>query len=402
MKKVLAALLAGALALSLAACSSGGAAASTTAAPAAPAATQAAAQEAAPAASTAGDPVKLGLFYEQTGDFAVNGERHYRAAKMVIDDLNAKGGILGRPVELVTADDSSTNAGAVTALEILMAEKVDALIGPGFSSMCLAVADPIKEAGIPAIVSGTSLALVAEGTPKNWFRNLPPDDIACANIAKFLTQKKGFKKIFVLYENSTFGNGNLEFITKSLKEYGVEPIGTAMFNGGDTDFTAQIMTAEAAKPEATIYFSASSADAAVLVRQSRELGVTYEIQGSMQFGSSVTFGLCGDAMEGIYAFQSYNKNSSELAGQFNDEYEKLYGEGADHFNGWVRDAILVVADAMERAGTTEYAAVVKALSETKDFPGVIGPMTCDERNELIHNVSIVHIEDGKYVVQDLS
>ena len=321
---------------------------------------------------------------------------------MVIDDLNKKGGILGRPVELVTADDSSTNAGAVTALEILLAEKVDALIGPGFSSMCLAVADPIKEAGIPAIVSGTSLALVAEGTPKNWFRNLPPDDIACANIAKFLTQKMGFTKIFVLYENSTFGNGNLEYITKSLAEYGVTPIGTAMFNGGDTDFTAPIMTAEAAKPEVTIYFSASSADAAVLIRQSRELGVSYEIQGSMQFGSSVTFGLCGDAMEGIYAFQSYNKNSSELAGQFNDEYQALYGEGADHFNGWVRDGILVVADAMERAGTTEYAAVVKALSETKDFPGVIGPMTCDERNELIHNVSIVHIENGQYVVQDLS
>ena len=349
---------------------------------------------------TDGDTIKMGMFYEMTGDMATNGERHYRAATMVIDEINANGGVLGKKLELVTADDASTNAGAVTALEILLAEDVDCLIGPGFSSMCLAVADAIEAEGIPTIISGTSLALVEEGMPKNWFRNLPPDDIACQNMADFLAGSKGYTKFFIVYENTTFGTGNLKYIQEALKGYDIEIMGSAAFNAGDTDYTAQIMTAEEAKPEVVIFFSASSADAAVISRQVKELGCEFVMQGSMQFGSGVTKGLAGDAMNGIYAFQSYNKDSSELASEFNDKYQEKYGEPADHFNGWVRDAIFVVADAMERAGSTEYAAVVKALSETKDVPGVCGTMYCDERNELQHNVSIVYIENGEYIVQD--
>ena len=346
------------------------------------------------------DTIKIGMFYEMTGDMATNGERHYRAATMVIDDINANGGVLGKQLELVTADDASTNAGAVTALEIMLAEDVDCLVGPGFSSMALAVADAIAAEGIPTIMSGTSLALVEEGMPDNWFRNLPPDDIACQNMADFLVGAKGYSDIFIVYENTTFGTGNLKYIQEALAEYGVEIMGSAAFNAGDTDYTAQIMTAQEANPEVVIFFSASSADAAIIARQVKELGCEFVVQGSMQFGSGVTKDLAGDAMNGIYAFQSYNKDSSELAGEFNAEYEALYGEPADHFNGWVRDAIYVLCDAMERAGTTEYEAVVQALKETEDLPGVCGNMTCDDRNELQHNVSIVYIENGEYIVQE--
>lgn len=346
-----------------------------------------------------GDTIKIGMFHEVTGDLATNGERHHRAATMVIDEINANGGVLGKQLELVTADNSSTNAGAVTALEIMLAEDVDCLIGPGFSSMCLAVADAIEAEGIPTIISGTSLALVEEDMPKNWFRNLPPDDIADQNMADFLVGQEGYSKIFVVYENTTYGTGNLKYIQESLAGYNVEILGSAAFNAGDTDFTAQIMTAEQSEPEAVIFFSANSADAAVIARQVKELGCEFVMQGSMQFGSGVTKGLAGDAMNGIFAIQAYNKDSSELANAFNAQYEALYNEPADHFNGWVRDGIYVICDAMERAGTTEYAAVCDAIRETQDLPGVCGTLTCDERNELQHNVNIVYIENGEYVVQ---
>ncbi|MGI6028161.1 MAG: ABC transporter substrate-binding protein [Candidatus Heteroscillospira sp.] len=356
----------------------------------------------APESSGDGDTIKFGMFYEMTGDMATNGERHYRAATMAIDEINANGGVLGKQIELVTADDASTNAGAVTALEILLAEDVDCLIGPGFSSMCLAVADTIAAEGIPTIISGTSLALVEEGMPKNWFRNLPPDDIADQGIADFQAGTQGLTKFYVVYENTTYGTGNLKYFTEALAKYNVEILGSSAFNAGDTDFTAQIMAAQEANPECVVFFSASSADAAIIARQVKELGSEFIMQGSMQFGSGVTKGLAGDAMNGIYAFQSYNKASSDLAGEFNDKYQSLYNEPADHFNGWVRDAIYVVADAMERAGTTDYEAVVKALSETEGVPGVCGELTCDERNELQHNVSIVLIEDGEYIVQKIN
>ena len=345
------------------------------------------------------DPIKFGMFYEMTGDFATNGERHYNAAVMTIEEINAAGGVLGRPIKLVTADNSSTNAGAVTALEIMLAEKVDCLVGPGFSSMCLAVADKIKAEGIPTIMSGTSLALVEPDMPKNWFRNLCPDDLASICKADFLVKDKKFTKFFVVYENTTFGTGNLKFITQALDKYGIKIMGTAAYNPGDADFTPQIMTAQQADPECVIFFSASSADAAVLARQVKELGCDFAMQGSTQFGSGVTKRLAGDALEGIYAIQAYNKNSSPLAKEFNDKYEARYNDPADHFNGWVRDAIYVLADAMNRAGTTEFASVVAALRETKDFPAVCGNLTCDDRNELQHNTSIVHVENGEYVVQ---
>jgi branched-chain amino acid transport system substrate-binding protein len=353
------------------------------------------------AAATPGDKIWFGHVGSMTGQEATFGDSTDKGIRLAIDELNAKGGVKGKRIDLKTYDDQGKpEEAALAATRLITQDKVTVLLGEVASSRSLAMA-PIADANrVPHITpSSTNPKVTKDGdkTRPFVFRVCFIDPFQGTVMAKFATEK-GVKKVAILRDiGSAYSVGLADYFLTKYKELGGTVVDDQSYKAGDQDFKAQLTAIKPRKPEA-IYIPGYYTDVALIARQARELGIKVPLMGGDGWDSAKLFEIGGKAIEGSFFSNHYTPDDpSPRIQEFIKRFKERYGAVPDTMAATGYDAAMVAADAISRAKDMTGAAIAEAIAATKDFPGVTGVITLDEDHNAVKPAVVVEVKDGKAV-----
>jgi len=357
-------------------------------------------------AAPSGEPIKIGAIFSVTGPTAPPGEPEKMAAEMIAAQINEKGGILGRPVEVIIEDDKSENTEAVMAAKKLIeTEKVCAIIGPSGTPATMAIKQMCQDAGVP-LVSCAAGRTITDPVFSNVFAVPQTDLLAVAKIVDWLKANK-ITKVASIYVANPFGESGQQQMEKQFKEAGIQLLASEKFGGEDTDMTPQLTNIKGKNPEAIICWGTNPGPASV-AKGVKKLGITVPLIQSHGVANAKFIELAGEAAEGVMlpagrliVWQSVPDDHKQkpVLKEFAEAFKAKYDRDADTFAGHAYDALHIVAKAIEAAGSDEPAKVRDAIEKTTDFVGTAGVFnySADDHNGLTKDAFVwVKIEGGQW------
>ena len=344
------------------------------------------------------ETIKIGVAGAHTGDLASYGIPSVRAAELVVADWNEKGGVLGRQIELVVEDDVCKPEVATNTAAKLVGEKVVAVIGHICSGATKAALGIYKDADIIAISpSATNPPLTQSGDYPNFYRTIAPDDAQARLEVDFALQTLGVSKIAVLHDKGDYGKGLAEFAKSMLDaEAGAEVVLYEGITVGAVDYSAVINKIKNSGAEAVI-FGGYHPEASKLVSQMRKKGMDTIFISDDGVKDDTFIKVAGEYAEGVYATGPMDTSSNPNTIAANKAHQEKYGEdpGAFFLNAYA--ATTAILNAIEKAGSTDYAAISKALkSEYVDT--TLGNISFDAKGDAIGvGFSVFQVKNGSYV-----
>ena len=348
-------------------------------------------------ALAAEEPVRIGEYASITGKEASLGQSSHNGTLMAIDNLNAAGGVLGRPLLLLTEDTQSKPGESATAVKKLISrDKVVALLGEVASSRSLEAAPVAQLAKVPMISPASTNPKVTE-TGNYIFRTCFIDPFQGPVMAKFAQEKLHAKRVALMVSNSSaYSIGLAKFFREAFTANGGTIVLEQKYAEGDKDFKAQLTAIKAAGVDAVFnpgYYN----EGALIVLQARDLGLTLPIFGADSWEAEALIELGGKAIEGAYLCSHYSPaDPSSRVQNFVQAYKKRFGTTPDSNASLGYDSVLVLVDAIKRAGSTERAKIRDALAATKNFPAVTGNITIDAQRNASKSAVIIQVQNGKF------
>ena len=361
------------------------------------------------------EPIKIGALFALSGPAAAIGTPTKLVAEMAVAKINKEGGINGSPLELVIGDTESDAAKAATiAKKFIYQDKVAAIIGPTRTDSGMSVKKIVEEAGMPTFmtVGGDPVIMDGEkfGPFKYVFKSPQRSSIAVGKLYSYLRTKE-IKTIGLLTATDGFGKDGLQWLEKLAPDYGLEIVAKECFGPQDTDMTAQLTKIKNAKPQGIICWTIGPAGA-IVAKNKTQLGITdiplFQCHG---LPDPKYIELAGKAAEGNRMPSTKLMAVDELPDtdpqkpaikEFIHLYKDVYHYDKQFpintHSGYAWDAILIVADAMKKAGT-DPAKLRDAIEQTKGYVGVSGiyNITPEDHNGLGEDsMVIVQVKDGKF------
>lgn len=348
----------------------------------------------------AADPIRIGLVAEVTGPNAEAGANTVNGAKLAVDEVNAAGGVLGRPLELKIEDNQSTNPGSVLAVSKLGSEgNFAALIAPVRSTQIQAAAQVIAKLGLPTMIGGSDYGLTHSGHA--WlFRARPNDSYSAKVIADYgVTTLKG-KKWAIVHSTDTFGVGGKNMLVEELKARGITPVLIQGYTNNSQDFTPIVLAVKQSGADILSSYTPFSSDAGIFATQLRQLGVTIPWIGSATLVSDSTMKLGKEALYGTYSVADFFPDANAESKLFAKNYAAKFGRDADFYASWSYDAVKILALAMTKAKGTQPDAIRKEILAIRGFKGAEGEYNFDSNGDGLHGYNVVKNEQGKLVFID--
>lgn len=325
-----------------------------------------------------GEPLKIGAIFAITGPASSLGEPEANTAKMLEEQINAEGGINGRPLEIIIRDTKGDETEGLTVVkELIDKENVLAIVGPSRSGTTMGIIETIEQAEVPLISCAAARAIT--DPVKKWVFNTPQcDQDAVYKIYEYL-KKEGITKIAVLTASSGYGEEGLKQLEAQAADVGIEIVANEQFADTDSDMTAQLTNIKATDAEALICWGVGPAPA-LIAKQHQQLQMDIPLIMSHGVANRRFIEGAGDAANGIIlpagklivADQLPDDDPQKsLLLEYAKQYEEKFGKPADTFGGHAWDAIMLVVNAM-RNGATDRAAIRDAIENTRDFMGIGG------------------------------
>ena len=348
-------------------------------------------------ADSGSDRIKLGGLAPLTGEVAVYGVSVKNGAELAVEEINANGGILGKQVDINFLDEEGKADMAVNAYNRLMEQKVDAIIGDVTSTPTAAIAQLAASAGIPIITpSATALNVTTFGN--NLFRVCFTDPVQGLVLATFAKDNLGATKAAVLANSSSdYSMGIAESFKTKAGELGIEIVSDQTYGANDVDFRAQLSAMKALEPDVLLvpdYYSVDS----LITAQARELGLNIPILGTDGWDGVTTttdendYGDLNDVyFSNHYAVDDTDSRVSSFVTKFTEKYKVA----PTAFAALAYDAVYMMKQAMEEAGSTDFDKVVAAISNI-NFSGITGDIRYENSGDPTKAVIIVRMVDGKY------
>ncbi|MGA2960826.1 MAG: ABC transporter substrate-binding protein [Candidatus Korobacteraceae bacterium] len=320
-----------------------------------------------------GKTIKIGHAASLTGDNSVFGQSENTGLKVAIEQINKQGGLLGKQIELVSVDTRSDPAEAANAVRRLVdQEKVSFVLGPSQSGSTLAATPIVTAAKIPLIAAAASNPYVTVSkqtgeTYKYVFRVCFIDTYQGIVIADFVYDRLKARKAAILYDvGSDYSQWLAKYFEEAFVKRGGTIVGKEAYRTGELDFRAPLGKIKETHPD-IIFLPLTQKDGALAAKQVRDLGITAIIMGGDTWASPDILPLGGRALEGAY-FTNLTSFEVPKVQQWVAQNEKRFGGPIVRNALLVNDAMLWLADAVKRAGTTDGEKVVAALEQTKDLP----------------------------------
>ena len=245
--------------------------------------------------------IKLGMITEVTGPFTLFGRGVKDGWTLYIEEINARGGVHGRKIEMVLGDQQASGARAIAATKRLIeVDKVFALVGGGVTPATVPIIPVVNEAKIPFVVTITSNPKLTNPLSRYIFRPFnSPDDVNAHAMVEFVLKDKGFKKRAILNGADEYGKGGADELVARLKMHKLTPVAQETFNIGDTNFNSQLLRLKAAAPEAVLIYGFTK-EVSIALRQAKELGLNTTFVLSQGTGGALFVELAKEHAVGAY------------------------------------------------------------------------------------------------------
>ena len=364
------------------------------------------AQESAEKAS--GEPIKIGAIFAITGRAAWLGEPERNTAKMIAEEINAAGGVNGRPIELVIEDTEGIEATAVTAVrKLITRDKVVAIIGPSTSGVTMAVIPIMMENEVPLISCAAAAAIVQPVQERKWIFKTPQMDADCVVRIYEHMKEKGISKIAIITGTTGFGKGGRDQLKGLSDEMGITIVADETYAPSDTDMTAQLTKIKASDVQAVVNWSIGPTQS-IVPKNMRQLGMKIPLYQSHGFGNIKYAEAAGEAAEGII-FPAGRLLIAEklpdthpqkkLLVDYKGAYEEKYGDQASTFGGHAYDALHLTVKAIEMGGATREG-IRDSLEKIKGFVGTAGIFNMSPTDHVgltKEAFAMLTVKDGKFV-----
>jgi branched-chain amino acid transport system substrate-binding protein len=332
-------------------------------------------------AASAEDTIKIGVIQPLTGSVAYNGTTDINGSKLAADEINAKGGVLGKKIELVIEDGQCKPANSVNAAEkLIQRDKVVALSGAFCSSATLAVMPVAQNYKIPLITGVSSSAPLTEKGNQWFFRATETDALLAKSFAKILYGEIKLRKVAYIGVNDDFGRGAVSEFEKQMKDLGATTVMTEYFEHGTSDFYTLLTKLKASGADG-VFVAAETQDGSIFVKQKAELGLPVKVFGVGSWATSDFIKLTGDASEGIYAAVPYASTMTTPKNKpFVEAYTGRFKEAPGKYSTAGYNAINILAQAIDRAKSTDAEKIREALTKT-DYEGPNGHFQFDAKGQ---------------------
>jgi branched-chain amino acid transport system substrate-binding protein len=356
-----------------------------------------------------GEKVVVGAIVSATGNNSPLGEPERKVLEMMESVINEAGGVLGRPLDIIIEDDKSDAKEAQTAATRLIdQEKVIAVIAATGSPSTLAVKEITSAQGLPQIAMAAAND-ITDKAPMEWIWRTPHKDaMAVARALTYISETLGVKKIAVLHDENAFGSSGAAEIANRVAEHGLEIVATESYKTDDTDLSVQLTNIRGKNPEAVIVWGTGKGPV-LAARTMKQLGMTIPFIGSHGIANKSFIDNAGDAAEGVVfpagrllvPSSITDADQKEITDQFITLYQAKYSENPNTFAGYAFEAISLLVNAIEKAESTDAAAIQAALNATKDFPGPDGfynYSATDHDGLTATDMIMVKIEGGTWIL----
>lgn len=342
------------------------------------------------------EAIKIGSLSALTGVGSQMGQCQRDSIIMVIDKANAGGGINGQKINYYVEDDQLQPTVAVNAAKKLVyKDGVQVVLGTPNSPTALAAMEVTREARVPQIVFGTAPKITQVGNP--WvLRICPMDSVIAGHLVSFAVNEKKVQKMAIMHDSTDYGKGGLASVLEALNKFNLKPVMTETFNNEDVDFSSQINKIKNSGAQGLILYSLHVQGAQIL-NQAKKLGLSMPIFGSSGMLQGNFLDLARDSAEGAF-FASYFSldNPNPRLQAFVKEYRERYKYDPTPVSGTAYEGANLVVAAIKKVGT-DRAKIMAELKSTKDYMGITGRLSADEKGEMGRGAIIVEIKGNKPV-----
>ena len=359
------------------------------------------------ASSVSKEPLKIGAVLSITGPNAPLGRAESNALKLLEEELNAKGGINGRLVNVITYDDESDETKAVMVVKKLISDdNALAIIGSTGSGQTLAMMPVVEGASVP-LVSLASAAKIVDPVQKWIFKTAQRDSSAVSKIDDYLKQK-GLTKAAIIFDSNAYGVSGKEQLEALAPADGITIVSKETYNSKDTDMTAQLTRIKGSNAQALIVWG-SNPGPAIITKNARELNMTMPILHSAGSANDAFIKTAGKAANGVLIPTSKMLVADDLPASdpqkpvlihFREAYKAKYGEVPGTFAGNAYDAFQLIVHAIEKKGATR-AQIRDGIESTENLVGINGifNMSAKDHNGLSKDGFVmIEVADGKWTL----
>ncbi|EGO61765.1 ABC transporter substrate-binding protein [Acetonema longum] len=345
--------------------------------------------------------IRIGANFEMTGGVAQYGQSAANGIKLAVKEANAAGGILGKQIALIVADNKSEPAeSANAATKLITQDKVVALLGPASSSNVLAALSVASDYKVPLLTpTGTNPRITIEnGKLKEFaFRSCFIDPFQGTVMANFAAKELMVKTAAIYYDSSSdYSKSLTQVFEESFAKNGGKVLAKEAFLQKDQDFKSALTKLKASNAE-VIYIPAYYEEVSKIVKQARELGITSPLLGTDGWDSPKLTEIAGAAaLNNTFFSNHYSSQGQDPRVQkFVADYKQEYGQEPDTFAVLGYDGALMLIDAIKRANSTEPVKIKEALAQTRDLQVLTGVLSLDQNHDPVKSAVVVEMKDGK-------
>lgn len=346
----------------------------------------------------AADPVKFADVIELSGAGATVGTNWKNGVELAVEEINAKGGILGRKIEL-SHYDTQTNPGISRAqVQKALDENPYVILGPIFSGSVKVNNILAQQAEVPQFVGAEAADITQAGNPY-LFRTSLSQAASMPKIANYIADDLKAKRVAVIYVNNDFGKGGRDSFVKEMKARGIEIVADISTESGQADFAADVVKAKSANPD-IIFVYTNEEESARFLREARKQGVNVPLIGETTLLNQKVIELAGDAANGVRGHVGLSADAPmETIKAFRGRFEKRFGYVPDHNAIKAYSAVYAVKYMTERIGKFDRKALAKAMHgatiETAAEPGILIDTTWDEKGDVDRVSFLAEVAGGK-------
>ncbi|MDO6443358.1 MULTISPECIES: ABC transporter substrate-binding protein [unclassified Marinobacter] len=356
----------------------------------------------------AAEPIRIGSFLAVTGPASFLGDPELKTLEMYVEKINEEGGVLGRQLELVHYDDAGNASKARNfASRLIRSDRVDIIVGGSTTGATMAAVPMVEQAGIPFI--SLAGAVVITDPVKKWVFKTPQTDRMAAERVLTDMKERGLTKVGLISGTGGFGSsGREQTLAAASAMGGIEIVADETYGGSDTDMTAQLTNIRGTDGVQTILNFGFGQGPAIVTRNYSQLGIELPFYQSHGVASDSFLELAGNSAEGLRLPASpllvpdslpADDPQKPVVEAYKTEYEARWNSKVSTFGAYAYDGLMLAVEAIEKAGSTDKAAVRDALESIQGHVGVTGTfnMSPEDHNGLeAESFRILEVQDGSW------
>jgi branched-chain amino acid transport system substrate-binding protein len=357
----------------------------------------------------AADPIKIGSVLSVTGPAAFLGDPELKTMQMYVEDINKKGGVLGRPLELVHYDDGSdANKANGFTKRLIEDDKVDILVGGTTTGATMSAAPLVEKAGIP-FISLAGAVVIVEPVKKFIFKTPHTDRMAAEKVFEDM-KKRGITKVALLSETSGFGNSGKKETEGVAGKYGMTLVANETYGPKDTDMSPQLTKIKGTPGVQAVFIFGLGQGPAIATKNYKQLGISLPLYHAHGVASEEFIKLAGPAAEGVRLPAAALLVADKLDAKDPQKpivtgYTKAFTEkwktDVSTFGGHAYDGLMLAVDAIKRAGSTDKAKVRDAIEATKGYVGTGGIVNMSATDHMGLDLSafrMLEVKNGDWTI----